>query len=155
MRLVLRFDGQDVQEFVLDKQDVTIGRTANNDIPIDNLAISGHHATVYVTASGPELVDMNSTNGTIVNDKKIERHHLQDGDIITIGKHQLLYFKDMAPSAEGSDDQSEATVMMSADFQQQLQQELSKSTTPNRTVKPKKKSSSGGLWDKIKSILGL
>ena len=155
MRLVLRFDGQDVQEFVLDKQDVTIGRTANNDIPIDNLAISGHHATVYVTASGPELVDMNSTNGTIVNDKKIERHHLQDGDIITIGKHQLLYFNDMAHSIEGSDEQSEATVMMSADFQQQLQQELSKSTTPNRAVKPKKKTSGGGLWDKIKNILGL
>ena len=43
MRLVLRFDGQDVQEFVLEKTDVTIGRTPDNDISIDNLAISSHH----------------------------------------------------------------------------------------------------------------
>lgn len=153
MRLVLRFDGQDVQEFVLDKQDVTIGRTANNDIAIDNLAISSHHATVYATASGAELVDMNSTNGTFVNDKKIERHHLQDGDIITIGKHQILFFSDAAYTTEGNDDQSEATVMMSSDFQEQLQQELSKSKTPKRTLSPKKHKKS--LWDKIKEILGL
>ena len=152
MRLVLRFDGQDVQEFVLDKQDITIGRTADNDIAIDNLAISGHHATVYNTASGAELVDMKSTNGTFVNDNKIERHHLQDGDIISVGKHQLLFFADAAYGVPGTDEQSEATVMMSADFQQQLQQELSKSKTVNRTVKPKKKA---GFFDKIKSLLGL
>jgi len=152
MRLVLRFDGQDIQEFVLDKNDITIGRTANNDIAIDNLAISGHHATVYSTASGPELVDMNSTNGTFVNDKKIDRHHLQDGDIITVGKHQILFFTESPYSVAGSDEQSEATVMMSSDFQQQLQQELSKNKTVNRTVKAKKKK---GFFEKIKSLLGL
>lgn len=152
MRLVLRFDGQDVQEFVLDKSDITIGRTMTNDIAIDNLAISGHHATVYSTASGPELVDMNSTNGTFVNDKQIERHHLQDGDIITIGKHQIIFFSEAPFSVSGSDEQSEATVMMSADFQQQLQQELSKNKTVTRTLKPKKKQ---GLFQKIKEFLGL
>ena len=151
MRLVLRFDGQDIQEFVLDKKDITIGRTATNDIAIDNLSISGHHATVYSTASGPELVDMNSTNGTLVNDRKIDRHHLQDGDIITIGKHQLLFFTESAFSVAGSDEQSEATVMMSADFQQQLQKELSKNKTVNRTVKVKRKQ---GFFSKLKSLFG-
>lgn len=151
MRLVLRFDGQDIQEFVLDKNDITIGRTATNDIAIDNLAISAHHATVYSTASGPELVDMKSTNGTFVNDKEIDRHHLQDGDIITIGKHQILFFAESAFSVAGSDEQSEATVMMSADFQQQLQKELSKNKTVNRTVKPKK---NVGFFNKIKRLFG-
>ena len=154
MRLVLRFDGQDVQEFVLDKQDITIGRAATNDITIDNLAISGHHATVYATASGPELVDMNSTNGTFVNEQKINRHHLKDGDIITIGKHQIVFFKDAPFSTAGTDTQSEATVMMSADFQQQLQKELSKKKqqVPVRTVQPRHKKS---FWDKLKAFFGM
>ncbi len=151
MRLVLRFDGQDVQEFVLDKQDITIGRSASNDISIDNLAISGHHATVFATATGPELVDMNSTNGTFVNEKKITRHCLKDGDIINIGKHQIVFFKDSAFATAGSDTQSEATVMMSADFQQQLQKELSKKKASVRTVQPKQKK---GFWGRLTALFG-
>jgi pSer/pThr/pTyr-binding forkhead associated (FHA) protein len=153
MRLVLRFDGQDVQEFVLDKNDIKIGRNHENDITIDNLAISGHHASVFKTASGFELVDMKSTNGTFVNDNKIDKHHLQDGDIITIGKHQLVFYKEAAFSTAGSDDQGEATVMMSADFQKQLQEELSKSKAPiKKQVKPKPKK---GFFAKLKSLFGL
>ena len=151
MRLVLRFDGQDVQEFVLDKTDITIGRTASNDIAIDNLAVSGHHATVHKTDDGAELIDMGSTNGSFINDNQITSQKLKDGDIITIGKHQILFFMESAFKTAGSDDQSEATVMMSSDFQQQLQQELSKNTSVNRTVKRHKKSS---FWDKIKGLFG-
>lgn len=153
MRLVLRFDGQDVQEFVLDKKDITIGRIAQNDIAIDNLAVSSLHATVHDMEEGAVLEDMKSTNGTFVNDVQVERHILQDGDIIGIGKHQILFFSQSVFSTAGSDDQSEATVMMSADFQQQLQQELSKSkvatrTTTKKTVKKK------GFWGTIKEWFG-
>ena len=153
MRLVLRFDGQDVQEFVLDKKDITIGRVASNDIAIDNLAISSHHATVHAMEDGAVLEDMNSTNGTFVNDKKVTRHTLKDGDIIGIGKHQILFFHDSAFSTAGSDDQSEATVMMSSDFQQQLQQELSKSKTATRTTTRKVRKKQG-FFAKLKAILG-
>ena len=152
MRLVLRFDGQDVQEFVLDKNDVTIGRTANNDIAIDNLAVSIHHATVHLKNGGAVLIDMKSTNGTFVNDQKINRHILQDGDIIGIGKHQIIFFTTSAFTTSGSDDQNEATVMMSADFQQQLQKELSKNKTAASTVRKHKKQ---GIIEKIKNLLGL
>ncbi len=153
MRLVLRFDGQDIQEFVLDKKDITIGRTPSNDISIDNLAISSHHASVHNTQDGAVLEDMKSTNGTFVNDIEVTRHHLKDGDIIGIGKHQILFFSNAAYSTAGSDDQSEATVMMSADFQQQLQQELSKSKAATRTTtrKPKAKK---GFFAKLKEWFG-
>ncbi|MCP3852399.1 MAG: FHA domain-containing protein [Gammaproteobacteria bacterium] len=143
MRLVLRFDGVDVQEFVLDKKDITIGRTSNNDIAIDNLAISGHHATVHGSGDGAVLEDMGSTNGTFVNDKKVSHCNLNNGDIIGIGKHQILFFQDAASRVSGSDDQNEATVMMSADFQQQLQQELSKSKNTTRTTTARKKKKKG------------
>ncbi len=153
MRLVLRFDGQDIQEFVLDKKDIKIGRTPTNDISIDNLAISSHHATVHSTSDGAVLEDMKSTNGTFVNDLKVTRHDLKDGDIIGIGKHQILFFNNSAFSAAGSDDQSEATVMMSADFQQQLQQELSKSKTAKRTT-TRKTPVKKGFFAKLKEMFG-
>lgn len=155
MRLVLKFDGQDVQEFVLDKGSVTIGRTAKNDIVIDNLAVSSLHATVHNTDNGAVLEDMKSTNGTFVNDNKVHHHNLKDGDIIGVGKHQIAFFSSSKPSANDEpNEQSEATVMMSADFQQQLQQELSKnkSTTPRTTVKKAEKT---GFFAKIMKMFGL
>ena len=156
MRLVLKFDGQDVQEFVLDNGSITIGRTAQNDIVIDNIAVSSLHATVHNTENGAVLEDMNSTNGTFVNDNKVHHYNLKNGDIIGIGKHQIAFFTESAPSAEvvpESGDQSEATVMMSADFQQQLQKELSKNKTtiPRATVRKNKKT---GFWGKLLKMLG-
>ena len=153
MRLVLRFDGQDVQEYVLDKTDITIGRTPNNDITIDNLSVSTHHATVHKMKEGTVLEDMNSTNGSFVNDIKVTRHILKDGDIIGIGKHQILFFNESAFSTAGSDAQSEATVMMSADFQQQLQQELSKSKATTHTI-TKKAQKKKGFFGRIFEWLG-
>lgn len=153
MRLVLRFDSQDVQEFVLDKEDITIGRTASNDIAIDNLAVSSHHATIHHMEKGAVVEDMKSTNGTFVNDNKVSRHVLKDGDIIGIGKHQILFFNQSAFSTAGSDAQSEATVMMSSDFQQQLQQELSKSKSATRTL-TKKSHKEKGFLGNIKEWFG-
>ncbi|MCU7940010.1 MAG: FHA domain-containing protein [gamma proteobacterium symbiont of Bathyaustriella thionipta] len=154
MRLVLKFDGQEVQEFVLEKGSISIGRTAKNDIVIDNLAVSGIHAIVHNTDNGAVLEDMKSTNGTFVNDKKVHHHNLKDGDIINVGKHQILFytgatFTDSVESCE----QSEATVMMSADFQQQLQKELSKKKTaaPRVAVKKPKEVS---FWGKFMKVLG-
>lgn len=159
MRLVLKFDGQIVQEFVLDKDNITIGRIARNDIVIDNLAISSLHAMVQNTEHGAVLEDMNSTNGTFVNDNKINLHNLKDGDVISIGKHKITFFSESAaPSVNynSKSEDSEATVMMSADFQQQLQKELSKNKSiptqrQNIHLKRRKKI---GFWQKTKDLLG-
>ncbi len=156
MRLVLRFDGQDVQEFVLDKEIINIGRTAKNDIVIDNLAVSSLHACVHNSNDDFILEDMGSTNGTFVNDNKVDRHTLKNSDIITVGKHQLVFFSESSTTsadAEIEPDDSEATVMMSADFQQQLQNELSKSKTVTQTLQKRQEKKS--FWGKIKAMLGL
>ena len=154
MRLVLKFDGRDVQEYVLNNKSITIGRTAGNDIVIDNLAVSALHATVHNKDNSAVLEDMNSTNGTFVNDKRVKHHNLKNGDIIGIGKHQIAFFTQSSYSgAVDSGDQSEATVMMSADFQQQLQKELSKNkaSAPYQAVKRDRKT---GFWGKLKKLLG-
>lgn len=68
-----------------------IGRQAANDIVIDNLAVSFHHAKVESIGDEFLLIDLHSENGSFVNDQRIKAHWLVDGDTITIGKHTLLF----------------------------------------------------------------
>ena len=72
-------------------EDVTIGRNADSDIRIDNLAVSGRHARVRKILNTYLIEDLKSTNGTFVNEKKIDRYELLDGDQVIIGKHALIF----------------------------------------------------------------
>ena len=63
----------------------------DNNIVIDNPAVSGRHARVYREGNHYVLEDLKSTNGTFVNDKPIARHTLLEGDIVLVGKHTLLF----------------------------------------------------------------
>jgi pSer/pThr/pTyr-binding forkhead associated (FHA) protein len=90
-RLVLMFNQQVVKEFPFLKDSLTIGRKPENDIPVDNLAVSGFHARIDKTGGEYILTDLQSTNGTFVNDDKVTSHKLKHGDNIIIGKHVLLF----------------------------------------------------------------
>jgi hypothetical protein len=89
-RLVLKFEGAVLKEVPLGTRPVTIGRAPDNDIPIDNLAVSNYHARVYVEAGSLVVEDLNSLNGSFLNDIRVERAMLKDGDAILIGKHHIL-----------------------------------------------------------------
>ena len=89
-RLVLRFEGALLKEVPLGTRPITIGRAPDNDIPIDNLAVSNYHARVYVEAGSLVVEDLNSLNGSFLNDIRVERAMLKDGDTILIGKHEIL-----------------------------------------------------------------
>jgi pSer/pThr/pTyr-binding forkhead associated (FHA) protein len=80
-----------LDEFVIGHQGVKIGRLPDNHVVIDNPAVSGHHARV--TREGPQCIleDLESTNGTFVNEKRVTRHELVSGDVVLIGKHVLLF----------------------------------------------------------------
>lgn len=90
-RLVLMFNKQVVKEYPLLKESVTIGRNNDNTISVDNLAVSGYHARIDKAGDDFILTDLQSTNGTFVNDKKIISHKLSHGDNVIIGKHVLLF----------------------------------------------------------------
>ena len=155
MKLVLKFDNQDSQEFIFSKKSVSIGRSVKNDITINNGSVSGTHAVINNTDRGFFLDDDNSTNGTYINNVKIKHHQLTDGDTITIGTHQLIFNSQSTDTGK----QSEATVMVSADFQKQLQEELAKTQTPsasdaNETTAATSKKNTGFLG-KLKDLLGL
>jgi pSer/pThr/pTyr-binding forkhead associated (FHA) protein len=90
----LSLDGTVLAEYNMNKERYTIGRLPDNDIRIDNPAVSGHHSLIINILNDSFLEDLNSTNGTYVNGKLIKKHALQHGDVITVGHHQLRFVED-------------------------------------------------------------
>jgi len=78
-----------VNEVEFEAGPITVGRNADNDLRIENLAVSGHHARLEPEGNGYRIVDLKSTNGTFVNDQKVTAQALKDGDRVTVGKHTL------------------------------------------------------------------
>ncbi|HEX9875597.1 MAG TPA: FHA domain-containing protein [Gammaproteobacteria bacterium] len=112
-RLILSLDGQTLAEYNMTKERYTIGRLPDNDIRIDNAAVSGHHSLIINILNDSFLEDLNSTNGTYVNGKLIKKHALQHGDVITAGHHQLRYVDDQAEEAAGGQqDEFEKTMVI-------------------------------------------
>lgn len=103
-KLTLSLDGSVIQEIELQKERYTLGRLPDNDIRVDNLAVSGHHALIINILKDSFLEDLNSTNGTYVNGKLVKKHALKDGDVIAIGKHQLKYTQGGAAAAADDDE---------------------------------------------------
>jgi pSer/pThr/pTyr-binding forkhead associated (FHA) protein len=92
-KLYLKYEQAVLKEFALSEGVVTIGRLPDNLIQVDNLAVSGHHAKIYWEVDHYTLEDNNSLNGTFVNNRRISKAVLKDGDEVLIGKHTVL-FKD-------------------------------------------------------------
>jgi FHA domain-containing protein len=93
-RLVLSLESQVMAEYNMSKERYTIGRLPDNDVRIDNPAVSGHHSLIINILNDSFLEDLNSTNGTYVNGKLIKKHALQHGDVVTVGHHQLRFVED-------------------------------------------------------------
>ncbi len=91
-QLTISFEGRNLGEIPLDKERVTIDRHPDNDIVLkDDRAISGHHAVIITIMNDSFLEDLESTNGTIVNGRRVGKHPLSNGDLIQIGRHNLKY----------------------------------------------------------------
>ena len=102
-KLILSMNGVVLQEYVLDKEHMTIGRKPHNEIVIDNLAVSGEHAAVVTILNDSFLEDLDSTNGTMVNGASIKKHFLQNNDVIEIGKYKLKYLNDQKSQSTAAD----------------------------------------------------
>lgn len=96
-KLILSMDGLVLREVTPGKERMTIGRKPQNDIQIDNPAISGTHAVIVTLREDSFLEDLNSTNGTFVNGQPITKHFLEHGDVIEMGKYKLKYLREDAP----------------------------------------------------------
>ncbi len=121
-RLILSLDSQVLAEYNMSKERYTIGRLPDNDVRIDNPAVSGHHSLIINILNDSFLEDLNSTNGTYVNGKLIKKHALQNSDVITIGHHQLRFSDE--PTNDAEQDEFEKTMVIPAG--QQSAEQLAK-----------------------------
>ncbi len=93
--LTLKFKEKVIKEYRLDKGDtLTIGRKEDNDVVIENLAVSGNHAKIDAVGDGFLLTDLQSKNGTFVDEQLITSHYLKHKDVIMIGKHSFVFTYD-------------------------------------------------------------
>ena len=97
---LIRIDGDRPVTHVLSRR-TRIGRAAGCELQIDSGSVSRHHALVLVGPREAVIEDLNSTNGVLVNGRKVSRQTLSDGDTVTIGEIQFRYFaRPAAPSPE-------------------------------------------------------
>lgn len=102
-KIIIKFNNEVIDHIDLKQGDMKIGRKPGCDIMIDNLAISGEHANIFTVGEDSFIQDMGSTNGTFINNKKITKHHLKNGDAVVIGKHTLVYLTESARAKEPDD----------------------------------------------------
>lgn len=102
-RLLITLDGVQVGEREVDKDRLTIGRRAHNDIVLDHIGVSGEHAAVVTILNDSFLEDLGSTNGTLVNGSPVRKHFLRNGDLVEVGRHKLRFFGEVAATREAAD----------------------------------------------------
>ena len=119
-RVILVFNKKVIKEYPFDKDNMTIGRNEGNDIVIDNLAVSGLHARIDKTENTYILTDLQSTNGTFVNDKRITSHRLQHKDKIIIGKHLLFFALSKEEQGEAKETELDKTMILDTARQKDL-----------------------------------
>ncbi len=95
-KMIVSIDEVVIKEVQLTKEKTTLGRRPYNDIVIDNLAVSGEHAVLHMSANEVVLEDLNSTNGTYVNGKTVKKQALRNGDSVEIGKYKIKFVGDAA-----------------------------------------------------------
>jgi len=90
-RILVATDGRTVQEMPLCVGRIIVGRTPDNDLQVDSRFVSRHHCQIVTTPNSCVIEDLNSTNGIYVKSKRVRRHYLNDGDVVVLGKHELIY----------------------------------------------------------------
>ncbi len=119
-RVLIGFNGQTIAEHDLTAGRFIIGRTPDNDLQIDSKYISRHHAQIVTTVQTSVLEDLNSTNGVYVRAKRVRRRALNDGDVIHIGQHEIMYFDERLSRTRatigGDHDDNEVVAMSGSHF---------------------------------------
>jgi len=126
--LTLKFKENIIKKYQLGKgKSLTIGRGESNNLVIENLAVSGHHAKIDSVDDGFLLTDLKSKNGSFVNRKLVSSHWLKHGDIINIGKHMLVFaYKKGEPRPDESDGEMDHTMVMDTEkFKEMLAESVS------------------------------
>jgi hypothetical protein len=110
-RVLLACEGKTVMERELRPGRLVIGRTPDNDIQIDSKFISRHHCQIVTQFDACVIEDLNSTNGIYVKSKRVRRHNLNDGDVVQVGQHEVMYIDERVSRVRASGDHVETEIM--------------------------------------------
>lgn len=97
--LIISLDGSVIEEVPLVKSRTTLGRRLYNDIVVDSLTVSGEHAVFHLVGNEVQLEDLNSTNGTYINARAIQKRPLEPEDLVEIGEYRMRCILRDDPSA--------------------------------------------------------
>jgi type II secretory pathway predicted ATPase ExeA/pSer/pThr/pTyr-binding forkhead associated (FHA) protein len=126
-QLIVSNNGSVMQQLVMDRPRLLIGRSEHNDIPITSRFISRHHALLVRHGNSTFLMDLNSTNGTYVNSRRVSNHVLMHDDVITVGNHTIKFYDPYAttraPELEGTEFADTAIMKTLEDMRSLLAQE--------------------------------
>lgn len=106
-KLLVKLNGQGSRSIDLMTDTFTIGRKGDNDLPIDDPTVSSRHAKIVRVQSVYFVEDLKSTNGTAVNGKPVDRLQLHDADVITIGKHRMVFQEHALPASASASPSSD------------------------------------------------
>ncbi len=123
-KLQLKFNAAVIKEIVLSGDAVSVGRKADNQIVIDNPAISGHHCRISLQGGTYYVEDLESTNGTYVNQKRVKKAGLHHNDVVGVAKHTIVFMEDAPPPEAQKEEEkpaaAEATMVISPEKQAEL-----------------------------------
>jgi pSer/pThr/pTyr-binding forkhead associated (FHA) protein len=92
--LVIRSGGgRSGESFAIEGDRMTIGRSPDASVFLDDVTVSRNHALLVRRRDGLYIDDLGSLNGTYVNRRRIESHRLQNGDELQVGKYKLTYLE--------------------------------------------------------------
>ena len=138
VRVIVVFNKKVIKEYPFSKDSMTIGRDEANEIVIDNLAVSGYHTRIDKTGDMYILTDLQSTNGTFANDKKITSCKLHHKDKITIGKHLLFFAMIKQEQAKAKDEELDKTMILDTAQQKELLGKQAEKKAKNVSAQPGK-----------------
>lgn len=117
-QLIATVEGVEIKHVYLTKDRTTLGRKAGNDIVLDNLVVSGSHCAFELKGLADVYIeDLGSTNGTFVNNKRVKRQQLHDGDVIAIGHFRIQFLTASGESGFGQTTAFDSMMMGSAPLQ--------------------------------------
>ena len=139
--LTLKLKNEKIGDFPLQKGvSLTIGRRKKNNVIIQDMSVSGHHAKIDSVGDGFVLIDLQSKNGSFVNEQLINSHWLKNGDTINIGEHSLVfnYSERESVPAENTDELERTIVLDTNQYRSRMRK-----SNPTRSI-----NNVAGFWDK-------
>jgi pSer/pThr/pTyr-binding forkhead associated (FHA) protein len=117
--IIVKYEDKVIERIVTEKKRISIGRTNDNDIMLENRGVSRKHAMIEFNDHGAILIDNESLNGTFVNNRKVNEEMLHDADVITIGKYSLVYQCDTKPQ-QGDESGFDGTMILNTKKQREM-----------------------------------